>query len=420
MANNHERFPDPFPTNAERRDRAERSLWEILGRLYRRRRFILAFTGGVAVLAVVISLLIDNWYRAETRLMLPARSGAGLVSAAVLDNLPTAAKSILGGASGDYARYLTVLTSRSIYEAVVDSFDLVRVYETHESKTPRPDAVRILQDNAEFLLDDEYEFLTVAVTDTDPQRAADLANYFVRKLNEINAQLSAQSARNFRVFVEDRYNKTVAELDSVMQAGRAFQEKYGVLDLPKQGEQFFEYMAQLRLAAIQAEGEYETLLSQFGPQHSLVQGAREAARAANRKYQGALAGREQLLPVPRQALPEVSVGYLELERERLILATLLEYIRPVLEEARFDEERTVEAVQVVDVAVPPARKAGPRRSVICIAATLSAFLLAVLFALAHTWWQRHHVYFAHRLREAAGEAAPAPSDPPSSEPVTSA
>ncbi len=420
MSNNHERFPDPYATDAARRDRAERTLWTTLGTLYRWRRFILGVTGVVALLAVVITLLTANWYRAETRLLLPARSGTGLVSAAFLDNLPSAAKSFLGGSGGDYARYLTVLTSRTLYENVVDSFNLVQVYETAESQTPRQDALRTLADNVEFLIDDEYEFLSVAVNDTDRQRAADMANYFVAQLNDINAQLSSQSARGFRLFVEDRYNKTVAELDSVLLAVRVFQEKYGVLDLPKQGEQFFEYLATLRLAAIEAEGQYETLLSQFGPQNSMVQAAREAARAANGKYQAALAGRERLLPVPKDELPQVSLTYLELERERLILATLLEYIRPVLEEARFDEERKVEAVQVVDAAVPPARKAGPKRSLICIAATLSAFLLAVLFVLVYTWWQRNHAYFAHRLQEAAGEAAPTPSDPPASEPVTSA
>jgi hypothetical protein len=64
----------------------------------------------------------------------------------------------------------------------------------------------------------------------------------------------------------------------------------------------------------------------------------------------------------------------------------------------------VEAVQVVDAAVPPDKKAKPRRSIICITMTISAFVLAILFVLVYDWWQRKHGYFARRLRASA--AAP--------------
>ena len=50
------------------------------------------------------------------------------------------------------------------------------------------------------------------------------------------------------------------------------------------------------------------------------------------------------------------------------------------------------------------RQAAPKRSIICIVATLSAFLLAALFALVMTWWRRNHASFAHRLQRAV--AAP--------------
>jgi len=84
-------------------------------------------------------------------------------------------------------------------------------------------------------------------------------------------------------------------------------------------------------------------------------------------------------------------------------------------------------VQVVDEAVPPVIKYGPRRSIICIAAVLSAFILAVLFVLVYTWWRRNYAYYAHRLREAADHAEAAdhsaslpPSERTSSKPFTTA
>lgn len=415
---------DGYQPDGVRRERAAQTFWSLLGLLYRRRLLIVGVTGAVAILAVVISLTLDNYYRASARVILPAGSGGGLVSAAILDNLPTAAQSLLGGPSGDYLRYLTVLSSRTMYEAVVDEFDLVTVYDLREAEAPRHKAVKMLRDYTEFVIDSEYEFLEVAVVDADPERAAAMTNFFVEKLTERNAALSSQSASAFRAFVENRYNETVAGLDSAQQALRSLQERYGILDLPKQGEQFFTYLAELRLAAIQAEGEYTSLLAQFGPENSLVRAAAGAAAAANRKYEQALRGREQLLPVPQENLPRVALEYADLERERRVQATLLEYIRPVLEDARFDEEREIEAVQVVDPAIPPVEKAGPRRSLIVIAATLSAFLLVVVFVLLYTWWDRNHAYFAARLRAAAAPkaspaSAPAPVEDDASKPYAS-
>ena len=417
---NSDYFPDPFPTDEVRHERAERTLWTTLGTLYRWRRFIMIVTGTAAVLAVVISLLLANWYRADTRLLLPPRTGTGLLSAAFMSNLPTAARSLLGGPSGDYFRYLSILSSRSVYESVVDTFDLVTVYELEEAEAPRYEAVEFLASNTEFLIDDEYEFLTVSVYDTDPERAAAMANYFIAQLSERNSRLAAQSARQFRIYVESRYDETVTALDSVQYAIQRFQERYGVLDLQQQGEQFFEFVADLRQEVLAQEAQYQMMLSQLGPENSQVQAMANAVAAANRKYQEALAGQERLLPVAKDLLPTVASEYITLERERVILATLLEYIRPVLEEARFDEGRQVEALQVIDRAVPPVEKARPRRSVICVAATLSAFLLAVLFVLVYTWWQRNHAYFAYRLRTAAddapGEAPAAPRPPDVPEP----
>ncbi|MFQ5568045.1 MAG: lipopolysaccharide biosynthesis protein [Rhodothermales bacterium] len=394
-------------TDEARRARAERTLWATLGTLYRWRRFIARVTGVVAVLAVVLTLLMDNWYQAEARLVLPARTGTGF-AAAFLEDLPAAARSFIGsGASGDYYRYLTVLTSRTMYESVVDSFDLVEVYDVADASTPTQAAMDILAANTDFPIDNEYEFLSVRVLDTDRQRAADMANFFVAELNRRSSELASQSARYFRRFVEKRYNETIAELDSLQTTIRVFQETYGVLDLEAQGEQFFAYLAELRLEALKAESQYEVLLSQFGPENTAVHTARQAAQSANNKYQQALAGQERLLPVSKDELPGVAMAYVDMERERFILAKLLEYTRPLLEEARFDEERQIEAVQVVDVAVPPAKKAHPRRSIICILATLSAFMMACLFALVYTWWQRNHAYFAQRLQEATDESEPA-------------
>ena len=414
---NHDRAADPFlQTDAERRARAEQTFWSMLGTLWRRRILIIGITTVAAVLSIVISLMLANWFMAQTRLLLPARGSTGLLSGAVLGNIPSSASSLLGGVTGDYQRYLSILSSRSVKENVVERFNLVEVYDVADSNAPVHAALEVLDGNADFVVDEEYNHLSVQVYDRDPQRAADMANFFVDELQRLNAQLASQSAGAFRRYVEQRYESTEAELDSVLYALSTLQERYGVVDLETQGEVFYTGMTELRLSVLSAEIEYERLLSMYGPENTAVQSAQDAVRAANRKYNEAMAGQERVLPVPQDSLPSVARQFLDLQQQQLVLAKIIEFSRPVLEEARLEEQRKIEAVQVVDVATPPVKKARPRRSIIVMASTLSGFILATLYVLAMAWWRRRYADFAYRLK--AASADPAPSPPPVETPTS--
>lgn len=379
--------------------RAVQTFWSAVGTLYRRRRFIIVTTGLVAVGAVVLSLLLPKWYLASTRLLVPESGGGGAMTA-MLGDLAPVASSLLNTAGGDYNRYLSILSSRRVRERVVERFDLMAVYETEDSEAPLEQALETLAGNTELVIDNEYGFLSVEVLDQDPQRAADIANFFVEELNRVNSDLAMQNAANYRYYLEQSVRETEQALDSTRSAMQRFQEQYGVVNLDAQVQAFLESMASLRTEAIQAEIQHEVLESQYGPGHPQVEMAARAQQAANRKVNEALAGSEQLMPVPQGMMPAVARQYGELMQEMLIQAEILKFIRPVYEQARLDEQREKTAVQVLDLAVPPARKAKPKRMIIVILATLSAFLLAVIYVLAYEWMRRHARYLHRRLQEA--------------------
>jgi uncharacterized protein involved in exopolysaccharide biosynthesis len=75
------------------------------------------------------------------------------------------------------------------------------------------------------------------------------------------------------------------------------------------------------------------------------------------------------------------------------------------DQARFEEEREFASVQVVDAAVPPARKAKPKRSFIVIMTTLSVGVLSVIYVFVSAWWDRNAAKFAERMRQAITPAS---------------
>ena len=378
----------------------EQAWWNLLGVLYRWRRFIVIVTSIMAVASVIISLLLPNWFKASSRLLLPASSSGGLAGA-LLGDISSAAQSLLGAGGGDYVRYMAILNSRSVLDDVVQEFDLITVYELEEEEFPVEEARGTLSDNVEFVVDQEYDFFSIEVLDKDPQRAADMSNFFVQKLEEINNELSKQTAGNFRAYVEERYGLAEEEREAMLDSLAAFQREYGVLDLEAQTVAFYTQLAEMRADAVQLEIQLASLSTQFGENNRQVQNLDALVTAANRQYENALDGREAVLPFSREAAPDMVKKYLDLTLERTIQERILELVAPMLEQARFEEERTAQALQIVDPAVAPVEKFKPKRSIICIAATLSAFILAVLFALIMDWWRRSFPVYAQRLREAA-------------------
>jgi capsule polysaccharide export protein KpsE/RkpR len=376
----------------------EDAWWQMLGTLFHRRWFIIIVTTLVAIASIVISLILPVSYKASSRLLLPEESSGGL-SAALLGDLGSAAASLLGGGGGDYVRYLAILNSRTVKNRIVDEFDLISVYDLQESATARMDARDQLADNVDFAIDDEFNFLSIEVLDRDPERAAAIANYYVDVLDEVNNRLKSQTAGNFRIYVEKRYLEAAEQRGELLDSLAAFQRRYGVYDLEAQTQAFFEQIADLRAEALQAEIQYEALKNQFGDQNPTVQNLEAVVDAAEAKYRAALAGSEAVLPVSREDAPDMIRRYAELMMGRTIQERILELVAPMLEQARFEEQRQTEALQVMDVAVPPELKARPIRSLIVIGATLSGFILAVVYVLLIGWWKRNHREFGERLRQ---------------------
>ena len=382
------------PTSSQ----GEHIIWPALRTLWANRWIVITITGIAAIGSVVISLLLPNWYRAETRLLLPGRAASGLLQTLAAGSAPVTATSLLGGITGDYQRHLSILDSRTVKESVVHTFDLANVYDLADTQTPMHLALLTLSDNVAFVVDQEYNHLSVRVMDKDPQRAADMANFFVDELNRVNATLASQNARAFREKVEQRYISFESDLAEVNASIRDLQAHSGIMDMAAQAEAFMTGMSEVRMSMLITSIEYDRLHFLYGEEHSAVRSAKRALEAIRAEYDAALTGQEALLPVAQDSLPELALQFLEFETERLILGELLAYTRPVLEEARLEEQRQIEAVEIIDPAVPPVEKARPVRAVICVASTASGFILSVLFVLLMTWWRSSYAAIARKLR----------------------
>ena len=382
-------------------ERVQERLWWAAAVVWHRKWWIVAVTVLVAGLAVWLTLQIPNRYRAETRVLLPDSGASGL--GALLGRSSTAAAALLGGGGGGgYTRYLAILTSRSAMEDVAERFDLVRQYETGDQPDPLAAAVGQLSERTSFDVSLEFDYLAVQVLDEDPRQAAQMANAFVEILNRENVALNQESASTYRVYLERRLERSQSDLDSLMGEMQGLQERYGVVEPEAQSAALMESLASAGAMVAEAEVSYQMLRSELGDENEQTQTAAAGLAAARAQRDRLTSGGEAVMPVAIGQLPAVGRRYAQLQQGILLQGEILKEVQPLYEQSLLTERRRADAVQVVDPAVPPSRKAEPRRSLIVLAATLSAALVALALALALAGWRRVQPAVAARLKAASG------------------
>jgi tyrosine-protein kinase Etk/Wzc len=336
------------------------------------------------VLVVALAFLSPKWYKA-TASVLPAETsdmlgGLSGISSLVRNISPSSGLSALTKGN-ETDRYLAILNSENALLKVIDKFNLTQVYEI--TNYPREKTLKELVSNVNFEMGSEGQ-LVIDVYDKDPQRAADMANYFVKILNDVNSELHVVNARASREFIEMRYNKNILDLRNSEDSLRAFQLRRGVVALPEQLAASIKAMAEISGILAVKQVEMDVLRKSFAPTHPSITAAQIEVDALQQKIrdlnngQGEIKGQMNVL-VPFRQAPDLGVQYVRLFREVQIQNKILEFVTPMYEQAKVEEQRATPSVLVLDYALVPERKAKPKVALYGLIAIVASTLLALMF-----------------------------------------
>ena len=172
--------PEMEPRTVPRED--EIDLTRLLRVISRRSRLIMGITAASAIVAVVVSLLLPNYYKAETRILPPSEKGGNL--AAQMMGQAGGLIALAGGAVGVKSQgelYMAMAKSRTVLDRMVDRFDLMKLYKGNF----RQDARAKLLQSLTAREDRKSGIVFLTVEDRDPKRAADMANAFVEEMKSM-------------------------------------------------------------------------------------------------------------------------------------------------------------------------------------------------------------------------------------------
>jgi tyrosine-protein kinase Etk/Wzc len=192
-------------------DEQETDLLDYLRIIWRRRRMILILCVVAMTLTVIVSRTKPRFYQASITIVPPLDV---LQKGSSVDQLSGLGSSMLRGImdSGSISgMYVEILQSREVADSIIGRFRLMDIYEDIRY---RSQARRILQENTKIQTTDDGA-VKVAIKDTDPNRAAAIANAYVEELDRQNKRLSSGQATSKRLFLETRLKEVEAKLSRI-------------------------------------------------------------------------------------------------------------------------------------------------------------------------------------------------------------
>jgi uncharacterized protein involved in exopolysaccharide biosynthesis len=373
----------------------EIDLTELFRVISRRSRLIIGITAASAVVAVVVSLLLPNYYKAETRILPPTEKGGNL-AAQLLGQGGAGLIGLASGVAGVKSQgelFVEIMKSRTVLDRIVDRFDLLNLYRSDlfnlGKKRYRQDARKRLLELLTVREDRKSGIIILTVEDKDPKRAAEMANAFVEELKSLRGGLAISEAGQRRMFFEDQLWQTKVSLARAEEEVKGFQQRTGMFQVDAQARAIIEGIARLRAVIAVKEVEARVLRSFSTAQNPDLQRVEEEVRALRAELEKIESGKGKGFDplMSSERVPAMGTEYLRKLRQLKYHETLYELLSKQFELAKLDEARDAVVIQVIDRAVPPERKSGPKRALIVLLATGMALSLSVFVVLLldRTW-----------------------------------
>ena len=366
---------------------SERNILDHIYVLARWRRMILVCFFAVTLVAAGISLVLPEAYRAYATVYPPKETDGGIGGlSALLQELPVNLMG-LGGEAISAMEFIPVVESESVRLAVAERFDLAAHYGTrHQSALLDMIAQRLIIDLS------REQFLTISYEADTPERAAALTNAFVEELESALERRNQQKTRTYLAYLTDRLKEAEQDMINAERRYRDFQNEHMILDVDAQAKAQLEIASALisPLAELIVKRDVQTRL--MTADHPKLKELDLEIQTTRQVLDDLLMGQfpdavntadppAQLPPIfkPFRQLPELGLTALQHLRDIQIQNAIYQFVKQEYEKTRFEDEKGMHTVIVLDKARPPDTRSYPRRSLmVALAGGLSLTLSCVL------------------------------------------
>lgn len=346
----------------------------------KKRLIVYVFLSSLIFSYGLIYFFIEEQYEA-TAIIIPSEDeGASGISGMLkgLKNLPLGIGS--SSTKSSVNRYNTIIYSRTSLEHLIDQFDLLNVYKINKNKIDaRELAIKELRKNiiTNETKDDAFE---ITVRANSAKLASDMTNNIIQYLNKSIIDLKISKSRDNRIFLEKRVSDIYKDLHASEDSLKMFQEKSGLYDIKSQLPELFTLYSKLETELVTKQIQKSILEKLYDNENQELKNIAVEINEFEKKIDKLKEGGESgSLILPLNNLPQKSVDYLRKYRSIEINNAILEFIIPLYEQAKIEEKKDYPILQVIDYAVPPAKKSWPPRVVFALIGAIFTVLSILIY-----------------------------------------
>ncbi|MCX6173162.1 MAG: Wzz/FepE/Etk N-terminal domain-containing protein [Ignavibacteriales bacterium] len=342
------------------------------------KKFLISLAVVVAVLSYLgVYFLIPPQYDATAVIVPSEQDQMGGITSLLksFSNLPVSIPGLKKSTSTDI--YKTIIYSRTSMEKLIEKFGLYKEYGYHTMDETINEARSHVF--AEETKENAYE---ITVRASSPKKAEEMSNFLVDQLNSTIIEMDVRKSKENKEFLANRYSEIKDNLKNSEDSLTRFQQATGILMAEDQTKASIEAYTKLEadLAAKQTElSIVQKLYGQDSPQaYNSKISVTEYENKLN-KIKAGTDGNNLFLAIKN--LPSKAMNYLRRYRDVKINQAMLEFIIPLYEQARFEEQKNIPFLQIIDHAKAPEKKAYPKRFTITIVITAIIMFIMIFVVI---------------------------------------
>lgn len=316
------------------------------------------------IVSVIILLILPFSYKATTVLFPPKQDNMlGIASGLSLSKLSGS----LFSPNDDFDnKFIAVFNSRSLKEEVIKKFNLISVYKfDKQDKYFFEDVLKEYNKHFFFNISDEG-MMVVDVIDENAERAAKMADFVAKKLDDMYRILMTESARNNRQFIEERLHIIKKDLADCENGLNAFQNKYSLIDIESQTKATIEAFAVIEAQLIDAKQKLATTKKIYNYNSPEIQQLELEITTIQQQKNELSKKKTSGVFLPLDTVPDLGLEFFKLKRSLLVQEKIYEFAMQQYEAAKFEEAKQTPNLLVLDPARIPDKRFKPKRTFLLI------------------------------------------------------
>ncbi len=344
------------------------NLLGVLKSIFRWKKQILWLCILAGIGAVIISLLLPNYYKSTTIFY------AASEDVAKPDPVGNALKErAYFGRDEDIDKILTIAQSNDLKSYIIEKFNLYEHYDIDPSNVKSKFKIREKFDGFYDIMKTKYEALELSFEDKDPKMAAAVSNAAREKVNDLSKKLTKDAQLKQLKDKEKALKSKEQDIRTIGDSLKHMRQRYGIYNVRAQSESLSKQISQTAGEYAMKKSKLEAFISNPSiPRDTIAY------------LQATVIGLEQKLKTENAIMEKFNSGasmVSAMDNASDIAVAQFAEDRERYKQLKAAHEADTPMLILVESAETPLRKSRPKRSLLCLASVLITFIFSVFGAI---------------------------------------